>query len=479
MVCKLIETLSPVCGFIDMNAQKFCLLVGVCLLSWSVPQSAWAQFGPPGGGDRGGSRGRGDDGGGSRGRGGDSGGGFRGGPPGGFRGGPPGGGGRGSSRGGGDRGSSRGGFDPSSFLSRLDRNGNGTIDPEEQQGPAQFLIQRIQSVDSSIKPGQPISIKRVTEAFQKMRSGGNDESRDRGRGGSDDDDGLTPDLLVPGFGAEMPPPMVSGFGPAAEMMDVVVTDEDREDARNTIRRSDRNRNGVLDKNEISSRFSGNPLDFDRNKDGRLTESELAVRYARRRETREDSQDNDRDRRRDQDRDADVEAPDVYGGRKSYRMLAGPELPEGLPGYFTDKDSNRDGQVEMSEFASTWDDDTVGEFFKSDLNRDGVITADEAIRAVEDGARVSAPASSSGDTGTAAASSSGAAASSGGSVGKADSKYMEYAERIIGRYDGNEDKKLTASEWDKMLMSPADADADRDGMITVDEYAWWMQSRAKR
>ena len=83
------------------------------------------------------------------GRGGDRGGGF-GGPGGGFggdrggRGGP--GGGFGGGRGGpfgGDRGGRGGGFDASSMLSRLDANGNGVLDPEEQQGPAQFLIGRV------------------------------------------------------------------------------------------------------------------------------------------------------------------------------------------------------------------------------------------------------------------------------------------------------------------------------------------------
>jgi Ca2+-binding EF-hand superfamily protein len=447
-----------------MNGKTLLLLLGISLLWWTLPPAVSAQFGPPGG-DRGGFRGRGgdNDGGGFRGRGGD-----RGGSSEGFR-----------------RGGSRGGFDPSSFLSRLDRNNNGTIDPDEQQGPAQFLIRRVQSVDPDIKPGEPISLKRITDAFEKMRSGrggDDDDSRDRGRRGSDDDDdGLTPELLVPGFGVETGPPMLAGFGPAAEMMEVVVTDKDRDEARNTIRRFDRNRNGVLDREEISSRFSGNPMDFDRNKDGRLTESELAVRYARRRETREASGESDRDRRDRRDREEDVEPPDVYGGRKSYRVIAGPELPEGLPGFFTDKDRNQDGQVEMAEFASKWDDATVGEFFKSDLNRDGIITAEEALRAVEQGARVSAP-ESSGDAGAMArapSSSSPPSSGDGGGSQKASPKYIEYAERIVGRYDKNEDKKLTASEWDKMLMSPAGADANRDGAITVEEYALWMQSRANR
>ncbi|QDV86257.1 EF-hand domain-containing protein [Planctomycetes bacterium TBK1r] len=450
-----------------MNTLKISIFAVFCVFVLGDPLSALAQRG---GGDRGGNRG-----------GGEEGGGFRGGPPGGgggFRGGggpggnPFGGGGDRGSRGGGSRGGPGGGFDPSSFLSRLDRNGNGTIDPDEQQGPAQFLIQRLQSTDPSIKPGQPISIKRVSESFAKMQQErGGDSSRDRG---SSNDDSLTPELLVPGFGTDTPPPMLAGFGPAAELMDVVVTDEDRKQALETIRRYDRNRDGVLKKDELSSRFSGNPMDFDRNKDGRLTEGELAVRYARRRQSSEQSRDDDRNRRRESDRSGDVEPPDVYGGRKSYRISGEKRTPEGLPGFFTDKDANQDGQVEMAEFATKWDDDTVNEFFQSDLNRDGVITAEEAVQAVERGA--STPSA------TTMASTSSASSSStdgGGPVGTPDDKMVSYAERIIGRYDANGDKKLVASEWKKMLMSPADADANRDGTITVTEYAWWMQSRSKR
>ena len=57
--------------------------------------------------------------------------------------------------------------------------------------------------------------------------------------------------------------------------------------------------------------------------------------------------------------------------------------------------------------------------------------------------------------------------------------VSYAKRIVDRYDKNKDGKLTASEWKTMLMSPAAADADRDGTITINEYALWMQSRSKK
>lgn len=423
----------------------------------------------------------GDERGGFGGRGGSSeGGGFRGGPPGGgfggrggFGGGPPGGGFGGGPPSGGRGGSSgRGGFDPSSFLSRLDTNGNGVLDPDEQQGPAQFMIQRIQSSDPSIKPGQPIPLKKITDGFQKMREqqGGGDSDPNR----PSDDDLLTPELLVPGFGIESDPIPLMGFGAAAEMLSVAVTEADEREANDMIRRFDRNRDGVLSGDEISSRFSGNPLDFDRNKDGRLTASELAVRYARRREGREDSERRD-DRGRDRGRTEQVEIPDVFNGRKSYRATAGRGVPEGLPGFFTDKDANGDGQVTMAEFSSDWSNEVVQQFFSSDLNRDGVITSEEALRAVENPGIGNAMASVS-SGGKPASTSSAAPAAPSGPI---DDKYIKVGQRIIERYDKNGDNALTASEWEKMLMSPADADGNRDGRITVEEYGAWMMSREKK
>ena len=447
-----------------MKTQKQTLLLAVFALFAFLATPAMAQ--------RGGGRGEGGGFGGDRG-------GFRGGGPpggGGFRGGggPP-----GSSFGGdrGSRGGPSGGFDPSGFLSRLDRNGNGKIDPDEQEGPAQFLIRRLQSVDPSIKPGEPISIKRVTESFQKMRGqreGGDNSSTSR-RSSSSSDDALTPELLVPGFGRDEEPAPLMGFGATAEMLSVSVTEADLRQARETIRRYDRNRDGVLTKDELSSRFSGNPMDFDRNKDGRLTEKEMAVRYARRREVNEEARSDDRSRRdRGRNDDRDVDPPNVYNGRKSYRAIAGPELPEGVPGFFSDKDKNQDGQVTMGEFASEWDDATVQDFFKSDLNRDGVITAREAVRAIEEASNVSSAPSSTGSA------SSSRPTSSGSSSGeKPTEKYLAYAKRILSRADKNEDNKLTPSEWKGMLINPADADSNRDGSITIEEYALWMQSRSKR
>ncbi len=450
----LCETLRVPLGFIAMKTSiKITTLV--LILSMSVPSLAQR---PGQDGGRGGFGGRG----GSDGGGGSTQGGFSG---------------RGSSSGGGfsGRGSSgRGGFDPSSFLSRLDTNGNGVLDPDEQQGPAQFMIQRMQASDPSIQPGKPIPLKKITDGFQKMREGASGSKDAPQPSSRTDEASLIPELLVQGFGTESDPIPLMGFGPSAEMLSVAVTETDEREANELLRRYDRNRDGFLASDEISSRFAGNPMDFDRNKDGKLTASELAVRYARRREGREETEKRDSGRS-DRGREKRAEAPDVFNGRKSYRATAGRRLPEGLPGYFTDKDTNGDRQVTMAEFSSDWSNEVVKEFFNSDLNRDGVITADEALRVVENPGIASAMASTSSTSKPASPATSVTPALSG----PLDEKYVKVGQRIIERYDKNGDKALTASEWDKMLMSPADADGNRDGRITVEEYASWMMSREKK
>jgi Ca2+-binding EF-hand superfamily protein len=396
-----------------------------------------------------------------------------GGPPPGF-GGPPGGfGGRGGR---GERGGPGGSFDPSSFLSRLDANGNGMIDPEEQQGPAQFIIARLGQSDPSIKAGQPISLKKLADSFAAMRGqgdpGGSDDSRRAG------DEALEPQLLVPGFGIEEMPTPLLGFGAAAEMLSVPVTEADEREALERLQRYDSNRDGYLSAGEIS-RFSGNPMDFDRNRDGKLSQNELAVRYARRREGEEEARRDERrdDRRREPEKP--IEVPDVFNGRKSYRISSGRSLPEGVPGFFTDRDANGDGQVTMAEFSDDWSDEVVARFFESDLNRDGVITSAEALRSVEQSS--SAPlvsTSTPAPTSSPSPSPPGSGPPAPPASGKPDEKYVKVVQRILERYDANKDGVLTPSEWSKMLMSPAEADANRDGRITVDEYALWMQSRTR-
>ena len=46
---------------------------------------------------------------------------------------------------------------------------------------------------------------------------------------------------------------------------------------------------------------------------------------------------------------------------------------------------------------------------------------------------------------------------------------DWAKRQVDKYDKNRDGQLTADEWSNMIISPARADADQNGIITLEEY----------
>lgn len=381
----------------------------------------------------------------------------------------------------------RGGFDPSSFLKRLDANGNGVIDVEEQKGPAEFMISRLQRYDPKIQPGKPIPLSKITKSFEKARAeregSRGDDRRDRGDRERESekraigDQAVTIELLVPGFGKDeedLEPEPLLGFGAQADLLTIEVTETDHQEATSRMRYFDKNKDGVLSKDELSKQFAGDPMDFDRNRDGKLTPKELAVRYAVRREGNEIARrKKERDGRLEKkvDRKSD-DQPDLFNGRRSYRKQGSRRTPEGLPGFFADRDANGDGQISMVEFASEWSDEVVAEFFGSDFNRDGVITADEALRGVEGEVPESMP------TRKAVVKSKddkSEKSKNRKSDAKIDSRNLKVAQRIIKRNDKNSDGVLTPSEWKEMLMSPAKSDFNRDGKVTVDEYALWMQN----
>ncbi len=172
-----------------------------------------------------------------------------------------------------------------------------------------------------------------------------------------------PAKLAPlSFGAPPSKGTAKGFGDQTKASAQQSTsDRDKAYARGLMRKYDRNKNRVLEEDEWR-RIRGNPEKADTNGDKRITYDELAARISqKRRET--DAKDAAK---------ADADAP------KSYRLASpGEKLPEGLPGWFKDKDSNGDGQVAMHEYSRRWSDSTASKFVKLDKNDDGVITAGEA------------------------------------------------------------------------------------------------------
>ncbi len=69
--------------------------------------------------------------------------------------------------------------------------------------------------------------------------------------------------------------------------------------------------------------------------------------------------------------------------KSYRFKPAREtLPKDVPSWFTallSRDANRDGQIDMSEYASgTWTESKLREFTQRDKDGDGIISIEDTV-----------------------------------------------------------------------------------------------------
>jgi len=273
------------------------------------------------------------------------------------------------------------------MLKGWDTNGNGMIDEAEvsEDGRRKYYVERIvQRAGMTVK--YPIPIKRVNEGLKKSGGQGSSSSSKSKKEG-------TP--LVPGFGAEVEVSAVPGFGGTIEEQEKAAAasrraptsaaqssqsshssgesstssrnreHEVRRYAQSLLKQYDKNRNGKLEKDEWQD-MKGNPAESDRNKDGIITSEELTnrlVNYSRGRSGGGDGSDS---------------------SRRSYRFLSPSErLPDGLPDWFAELDSNEDGQVAMCEYATLWSDAKALEFEFYDLNNDGLITPMECLEADED------------------------------------------------------------------------------------------------
>jgi Ca2+-binding EF-hand superfamily protein len=259
------------------------------------------------------------------------------------------------------------------FLGRLDTNGNGMIDPSETQGRAAFFLDRIRGQVPELDFSRPVPIGRLAASLERLRQQGGDDrgrssdsGRDRGSSGrSSSSTEMEP--LVPGFGIEDPLPFPPGFGAEGELYSVQVEDEDRREADERFRRYDGNRDGVLDRDELRrGRWSDDPMTYDRNGDGKLTPSELAVRYAQRRNRESGGSSNG---------GSSSTAPRGLLTRSSTSSSSSggtdPRMEGMVDRVLSMYDRNRNGVFDKDEWGNFRTDPSA-----ADTNRDGKITRDE-------------------------------------------------------------------------------------------------------
>ena len=399
----------------------------------------------------------------------------------------------GSSGGGGFGG---GGFDPSQFISRMDTNGNGSIDPEEAQGPARFMLDRMARNNPKIDLTKPIPITVITEAFQQMRSGGMPGSPGGDMG--DESVEIAASTLVPTFGIKLDKTPVPGFGAAGATMAIKVEERDLREADERLRRYDRNADGMLDENEVKEARWNEPLSqWDRNKDGKLSRQEVASRYARRRDMKETQESRQRspDEARNRGQTAAAEEPKLaahpFEKQASFRIgdsSGNVVRPSGLPEWFIRDDANNDNQVSMNEFARKWDESTLEEFSKFDTNQDGYITPKEVLAGVRkwylksSSSGSSSPASTTdsskataGTTGDAKAASGTTASSS--SAGSLDAELRDWSKKRIAKTDKDKNGFLTPDEFKDSTTTFGDVDKNGNGQIDLDEYTAYRKARS--
>ncbi len=315
-------------------------------------------------------------------------------------------------------------------LEQLDVNENGSIDPDEVTPLARPYLERITEA-RRMPMDRPMPIDKLQEAariYYALKNGiaGKPvyaESRN----------------TVKPFGTDPDESVVPEFGLSKVKYPYTIADV--EEADQTLRRYDRNDDGFIDRPESDkAKWTHlNPFDSDLNKDDRLSRMELIQRYARRRlmsgvagelvkkavrtgndirpsakpvASKDDSQwwrqggsshwltasmlgrfDTNRNGslepqeaqqtgfsmgQIDIDRDGIVTRDELHALLTKMQQEAG-DLTEGLPGWFYELDSDKDGQIAVHEFETEWTIARHEQFEALDINGDGLLTASEVLK----------------------------------------------------------------------------------------------------
>jgi hypothetical protein len=153
----------------------------------------------------------------------------------------------------------------------------------------------------------------------------------------------------------------------------------REYAKSLMKQYDKNKDGVLQKDEWSQ-MRGNYKEGDKNGDDVLTLDEITAKLSSYSKG-SSSPKSGSSSTASSPSHASSPGSRTTSGKDVYRFKSPTErLPRGLPDWFARSDINGDGQVAMSEYSATWSDGKAEEFLRYDLNGDGFATPEECLAA---------------------------------------------------------------------------------------------------
>ena len=309
-----------------------------------------------------------------------------------------------------------GGFrgpDPDEIVERLDDNRNGQVDLDEMEGRSRFFLDML-ARDNGLDLSKPVK-NDTLRGLLKARFGGGSSGSSSG-GSSNVRTASTSG--VAGFGTTASTAKTPGFGAdgGADGWDALKAKYDGriiQEVQESLRRNDRNNDGILDAEELKNgQWRSDPREYDKNKDGKLSRSELAERYKAR-----------------------------YGGGSSGY---GPPGGYGFPG----------GYGPPSGYGAP----------------PGSGSSSSGGSSTSSSSKTSSSTGSSGGSSSAGSSNSGGSTSGSSSSSGGDDRVARYAEGLLRQYDTNKDGVLQKDEWSRMRGEPQKADRDNNGLITKDELA---------
>ena len=259
------------------------------------------------------------------------------------------------------------------ILERLDKNGDGKLDPSEIPAQSRAAIDRI-AADAGISGKNSISIsklrKRLERDQKEAAKAENDEADDRGRGDRERDRSSETQKSSgssSGFGSSSKSKSnssKSGFGAAAgsarDPKTIAYVDS-------LFKNSDKNRNNYIDKKEIGTVRARNVEKWDANKDGKISRSEVTAYISNGGNARSTSSSGDSKKSGFRTRSTSSQS------RKSTsrsKRSSEDRIREYADGLIKKYDKNKNGYLEKDEWGP------VRNAEEADKNRNGILTTDE-------------------------------------------------------------------------------------------------------
>ena len=310
------------------------------------------------------------------------------------------------------------------LLQQIDTNHDGQIDANEIQaaGPRAAMIEGMIR-RAGLEPKYPIKISAIQQGMQNARRGGGPNGNPGfpagpagGSPGEQAGPGGPPSSgdakavasappLVPGFGVEQKKLTVPGFdvnakpgataaisataaGDASSGTDAPALTPDQLDektrkfAEAILKQNDKDHSGALEKDRGEWAEVRNAEAIDKDHNGIITLDELTAYYQAANGVRPARKEKEKDKGVAKAAAPASSQPDAPPkATNGYRVLSATErlASKGLPDEFFRKDTNGDGQISMSEFASEWTPEVAKKFAQYDLNGDGIITPDEWLQ----------------------------------------------------------------------------------------------------